>query len=90
MSSRRIEILNGFLCLVNVILLVLVFRHLQSVSNFEIITILVFNAFVVVLVIYDFYGRLKKSQQGWRFLLNNWFIIPMSIPIIVFVLPDSI
>jgi hypothetical protein len=33
---------------------------------------------------------LKKSQQGWRFLLNNWFIIPMSIPIIVFVLPDSI
>ena len=90
MSSKRFEILNGFLCLVDVILLVLVYSHLNSVSNFEIITILVFDAFVVALVIYDFYGRLKKSQQGWRYILNNWFIIPISIPIFVFILPETI
>jgi hypothetical protein len=90
MSSKRIEILNGFLCLVDVILLVLVYSHLHSVSNFEIVAILVFDAFVVAFVIYDFYGRLKKSQQGWKYILNNWLIIPISIPIFVFVLPESI
>jgi hypothetical protein len=90
MSSKRFEILNGLLCLVDVILLVLVYSHLNSASNFEIITILVFDAFVVALVISDFYGRLKKSQQGWRYILNNWFIIPISIPIFVFVLPETI
>ena len=39
MSSKRLEILNGFVSLVDVILLVLIYSHLHSVSNFEIITI---------------------------------------------------
>ena len=88
MSGRRLEILNGFLCLVDVILLVLVYSHPHS--NFEIITILVFDTIVVALIISDFYGRLKKSQQGWRYILNNWLIIPISTPIFVFVLPETI
>ena len=90
MSGKRLEILNGFLCLVDVILLVLLYSHPHSVSNFEIITILVFDAFVAALVIYDFYGRLKKSKQGWRYVFNNWFIIPIATPIFVFVLPETI
>ncbi len=90
MSSKKLEILNGFLCLVDVILLILVYSHLNSVSIFEIIAILVFDAFVVALVISDFYGRLKKSQQGWRYILSNWFIIPISTPIFVFILPETI
>ena len=90
MSGKRLEILNGFLCLVDVILLVLVYSHLHSVSNFEFITILGFDTLVSALVIYDFYGRLKKSKQGWRYILNNWFIIPIATPIFVFVLPETI
>jgi hypothetical protein len=90
MSSKRLEILNGFLCLVDVILLILVYSHLHSVSNFEIIAILVFDALVSALVIYDFSGRLKKSKQGWRYILNNWFIIPIATPIFIFVLPEAI
>ena len=88
MSSKRFEILNGFLCLVDVILLVLVYSHPHS--NVEIITILVFDTIVVALIIFDFYGRLKKSQQGWRYMLDNWFIIPITAPIFVFFLPETI
>jgi hypothetical protein len=90
MSSKNLEILNGFLCLIDVILLVLVYSHLNSVSNFEVIAVLVFDVFVVALIIFDFYGRLKKSKQGWRYIFNNWFIIPISIPIFVFILPEAI
>ena len=90
MSSKKLEILNGFLCLVDVILLIHVYSHLNSVSTFEIIAILVFDAFVVALIIFDFYGRMKKSQQGWRYILDNWFIIPISIPIFIFIFPETI
>ena len=90
MTGKRLEILNGFLCLVDVILLVTVYGHIHSVSNVEIITILVFDALVIALVISDFYGRLKKSKKGWRYIMNNWFIIPIATPIFVFVLPETI
>jgi hypothetical protein len=90
MSSKKLEILNGFLCLVDVILLIVVYSHLNSVSYFEIIAILVFDALVVALIIFDFYGRMKKSQQGWRYILDNWFIIPISTPIFVFIFPETI
>ena len=90
MSGKKLEILNGFLCLVDVILLIHVYGHLNSVSTFEIIAILVFDAFVVALIIFDFYGRLKKSQQGWRYILDNWFIVPISIPIFIFILPETL
>ncbi len=90
MTSKRLEILNGFLCLVDIILLVLVYSDPRSVSNVEIIIILVFDTIVVALIISDFYGRLKKSQHGWRYILDNWFEIPIFTPIIVFVLPETI
>ena len=90
MTGKRLEILNGFLCLVDVILLVTVYSHIHSVSNVEIITILIFDTIVVALIISDFYGRLKKSQQGWRYILDNWFEIPIFTPIFVFVLPETI
>jgi hypothetical protein len=90
MSSKKLEILNGFLSLVDVILLIHVYGRLNSASTIEIIAILVFDAFVIALIIFDFYGRLKKSKQGWRYILDNWFIIPISISIFIFILPETI
>jgi hypothetical protein len=90
MSSKKLEILNGFLGLVDVILLIHVYGRLNSASTIEIIAILVFDAFVIALIIFDFYGRLKKSKQGWRYILDNWFIIPISISIFIFILPETI
>jgi voltage-gated potassium channel len=89
MTGKTLQIINGFLCLADVILLIFVFHYSQTVSGAEIIATLVFDIIVVVLVAFDFYGRLRKSNQGWRYILHNWFEIPIMFPILIFVLPES-
>jgi hypothetical protein len=34
-------------------------------------------------------NRWVLSSQGWGYVLRNWFEIPIMIPILVFVLPES-
>jgi hypothetical protein len=89
MKDKTLQIINGFLCLADVIILILVFHYSQTVSGAEIIATLVFDIVVVGLVAFDFYGRARKSSQGWRYVLHNWFEIPIMFPILIFVLPES-
>lgn len=81
--------INVDLCLADVILLIFMYNYSQTVSIAEIVATLVFDIIVVILVAFDFYGRVRKLQQGWRYILHNWFEIPIMIPIFIFVLPES-
>jgi hypothetical protein len=89
MMGKWLEITNGFLCLADVILLIFIYSHLQSVSRIEILATLAFDVIVVVLVAFDFYGRMRKSRQGWTYILHSWFEIPIMIPIFIFAVPES-
>jgi hypothetical protein len=80
MTGKRLEIINGFLCLADVILLIFVYNYSQTVSNSEIIATLILDIIIVILVAFDFYGRVRISSQGWGYVLRNWFEIPIMIP----------
>lgn len=81
---KRDDIAVALLTLADIIVLVVMYPLLSRAT--ETLVVYVFDAFVVAIMAFGFYTRMRKSQQGRRriFILNNWYEILAMIPIAVF------
>ena len=81
MRAKRGAMLLAFLSLADII--VLVAMSVLSPTGAVNIVIYSFDTFVVALIVYGFYRRMKESHIGRRFIRNNWYELPAMIPIVI-------
>ena len=82
--KKRGDILVALLSLADIIVLVVMYPLLTT-RTVESVVIYVFDTFIVSVMAFGFYRRMRKSQlTGRRYILNNWYEIPSMIPIVVF------
>jgi voltage-gated potassium channel len=80
---KRGDIVIALLTLADIIVLVVMYPLLLLAT--ETLLVYIFDAFVVAIMAFGFYTRMRKSQQGRRiFVLNNWYEMLAMIPIAVF------
>jgi voltage-gated potassium channel len=80
---KRGDIVIALLTLADIIVLVVMYPLLLLAT--ETLLVYIFDVFVVAIMAFGFYTRMRKSQQGRRiFVLNNWYEMLAMIPIAVF------
>lgn len=86
-KSTAIEIVISTLTTISVILISLQYINQLSSNYFGII--LVFDGIVSIILIVDFYKRIKDSNQGYRYFIYHIYELPSLIPLFLFVLMDT-
>jgi voltage-gated potassium channel len=87
-SDIRIEIIIAGLTLVSVVLGILVYLPQIDVQDY-LRPIFTFNFIVIIILVVDFYARMRASKQGFRYLKKNWYEIPAMIPLYFFFVVES-
>src|SRR5437763_12418982 len=82
MDKKIFEIIMASLTLASVILAVLL--YVVPLSENQITAIYILDFIVVILLAADFYVRMKKSKQGFKFIVKNWYEIPAMLPLFLF------
>jgi uncharacterized membrane protein (DUF4010 family) len=82
---RKLEdVVVALLTLADIIIIVVMYPLLPPRAT-ETLAVYIFDAFAVAIMALGFYSRMRKSQQGRRlFILNYWYEVPAMIPIVVF------
>jgi voltage-gated potassium channel len=81
--NKKIELFVSILTLASVI--VIIIPAVYTLSPPELQAIYIFDLGVVIILVWDFYMRLRESGQGSRFLLTHCYEIPAMLPMIFFV-----
>src|SRR5215216_2535807 len=84
------NIVVALLTFADIIVLVILYP-LLSQRGAETVVIYIFDTFIGIIMGLGFYTRIRKLQQGRRrrYILNNWYEIPLMIPIAVFAAAQS-
>jgi voltage-gated potassium channel len=82
MNKEIFEYIIAALTLVSVIIALLL--YILPLSQNQIVAIYIFDLIVVVILAADFIGRMKKSKQGVKFIVKNWYEIPAMLPLLLF------
>jgi voltage-gated potassium channel len=77
----RVELAVSALSAISVI--VILFDFLYVLDDAARTAVYAFDAGVVVILAIDFYKRYKKSNEGWKFLLQHWYELPAMLPVFV-------
>lgn len=85
--NTKIEIFVACITLISVI--VILFGYLAQPTGIVLNAIYIFDLIVVIILIIDFYFRMKESKEGIRFILKHAYELPAMIPLIVFGLLES-
>jgi voltage-gated potassium channel len=82
-TNPKLELLVSGLTLASVIIALLVYFP-QIDTKTYMPSIYTFDFVVVIILVLDFYARMKASNQGVRYLLKNWYEIPAMLPLLLF------
>ena len=85
--NTKIEIFVACITIISVIVILL--QQFAQPTGSTLIAIYIFDLIVVVILITDFYFRMKESKQGIKFLIKHCYEIPAMIPLFVFGLLES-
>ncbi|MGI0049636.1 MAG: ion channel [Nitrososphaera sp.] len=77
----RVEIAESALSALSVV--IILFYFLYALDDAAKTAVYVFDAAVVAILGIDFYKRYKKSNEGWKFLLKDWYELPAMLPVFV-------
>ncbi|HZI72103.1 MAG TPA: ion transporter [Nitrososphaeraceae archaeon] len=80
--NKNIELFVTILTAVSVLIILAVYA--LPLSQSQLLDAYIFDLIVVSILAADFYVRLKKSKEGFKFILKNWYEIPAMIPLILF------
>lgn len=87
MDKRIFELIMASLTLASVIVAVLL--YVVPLSQSQITAIYIFDFIVVILLAADFYARMRKSKQGFRFIVRYWYEIPAMLPLFLFTVLET-
>jgi voltage-gated potassium channel len=85
--NTKIEIFVACITIISVI--VILFQQFAQPKGSTLIVIYIFDLIVVIILITDFYFRMKESKQGMKFIIKHCYEIPAMIPLFVFGLFES-
>ncbi|MGA9171350.1 MAG: ion transporter, partial [Nitrososphaeraceae archaeon] len=69
--------------------IVAVLLYVVPLSQSQITAIYIFDFIVVILLAADFYARMRKSKQGFRFIVRYWYEIPAMLPLFLFTVLET-
>ena len=85
--NTKIEIFVAGITIVSVI--VILFQQFAQPTGTTLMTIYIFDLIVVIILIADFYFRMKESKEGIKFVIKHCYEIPAMIPLFVFGLLET-
>jgi voltage-gated potassium channel len=80
--SKNLELFVTIVTAVSVIIILIVYT--LPLSQNQLLAAYIFDLIVVFILAIDFFARLRKSKEGFRFLVKNWYEIPAMLPLILF------
>ena len=83
-SSQFFEVMNTKIeifvaCITIISVIVILFQQFAQPTGTTLITIYIFDLIVVIILIVDFYFRMKESKQGMKFIVKHCYEIPAMI-----------
>ncbi len=85
--NTKLELFVAGVTLISVI--VIIYQYLEQPSGTALNILYIFDMVVVVILIFDFYYRMKESKEGTRFVLKHVYELPAMIPLVVFGIFES-
>ncbi|CAN5583333.1 hypothetical protein BH18THE1_BH18THE1_22660 [soil metagenome] len=85
--NAKLELFVAGFTLVSVI--IILYQYLEQPTGFVLNLIYIFDLVVVVILIFDFYYRMKESKEGKTFVLKHSYELPAMIPLIIFGIFES-
>src|SRR5919106_430026 len=64
-------------------LIVIIYQYLEQPTGITLTIIYIFDLVVVIILIFDFYYRMKESKEGTNFILKRAYELPAMIPLVV-------
>ena len=86
-NNRTFELFVTILSAISVFIILIDYAYNLSAAQKQ--AVYIFDFIVVVILAIDFYTRLKKSNQGLKFILKHWYEIPSMLPLFVFGIIES-
>lgn len=86
-KSIAIEISLSVLTTISVVLIAMQYLSRIPVNYFGVV--LLFDGIVSIILIIDFYKRIKDSKQGYKYFLYHIYELPSLIPLFFFVMLDA-
>jgi voltage-gated potassium channel len=80
--NPKLEYFVAGITLVSVILII--YQYLEQPTGITLNIIYAFDVTVVIILMFDFYFRMKESKQGSKFILKHAYEIPALVPLVVF------
>lgn len=80
--NTKLEYFVAGITLVSVI--VIIYQYLEQPTGLTLNIIYAFDMIVIIILIFDFYYRMKESKEGANFILKHAYELPAMIPLIVF------
>jgi len=84
--AKIVDIAVGMLVIAS-LLSVIIYYSFTLQPNQE-LAIYVFDLAIVILLVIEFYYRLKASGEGSKFLVKHWYALPAMLPLILFAFVD--
>jgi voltage-gated potassium channel len=85
--NTKLELFVAGITLMSVI--VIIYQYLEQPTGITLTIIYIFDLVVVIILIFDFYYRMKESKEGANFVLKHAYELPAMIPLVVFGLFES-
>ncbi|MFN2435453.1 MAG: hypothetical protein ABR515_08795, partial [Nitrososphaeraceae archaeon] len=79
--NTKLELFVAGITLMSVILII--YQYLEQPIGILLNIVYIFDLAVVVILIFDFYYRMKESKEGAKFVLKHAYELPAMIPLIV-------
>jgi voltage-gated potassium channel len=80
--NTKLELFVTGITLLSVI--VIIYQYLEQPTGITLTIIYIFDLVVVIILIFDFYYRMKESKEGTNFILKRAYELPAMIPLVVF------
>jgi hypothetical protein len=84
--AQIVDIAVGMLVIAS-LLSVIIYYSFNLQPNQE-LAVYVFDLAIVILLVIEFYYRLKASGEGSRFLVKHWYALPAMLPLVLFAYVD--
>jgi voltage-gated potassium channel len=84
--AQIVDIAVGMLVIAS-LLSVIIYYSFTLQPNQE-LAVYVFDLAIVILLVIEFYYRLKASGEGSKFLVKHWYALPAMLPLVLFAYVD--
>jgi voltage-gated potassium channel len=84
--AQIVDIAVGMLVIAS-LLSVIIYYSFPLQPNQE-LAVYVFDLAIVILLVIEFYYRLKASGEGSKFLVKHWYALPAMLPLVLFAYVD--